>query len=177
MTPQERERLQVLADPHWATSEQVAEAVKPTLLRLAAHYFLVAKAGDGRPPDAVARFHLGNGARLERINWLGDASPKGLGEAHGLMVNYRYEIRDIEKNHEAYANEGVVAASRAVHGLLKLKRNQGDRPEARKLLQIPRLQGRASPVPISSRAIELSAVASAVNPSAGRPCRVAWFVR
>jgi malonyl-CoA decarboxylase len=140
VTPQERERLQVLADPHWATSEQVAEAVKPTLLRLAAHYFLVAKAGDGRPPDAVARFHLGNGARLERINWMGDASPKGLGEAHGLMVNYRYEIRDIEKNHEAYANEGVVAASRAVHGLLKLKRNQDDRPEARKLLQIPRLR-------------------------------------
>jgi malonyl-CoA decarboxylase len=130
VTPQERERLQVLADPHWATSEQVAEAVKPTLLRLAAHYFLVAKAGDGRPPDAVARFHLGNGARLERINWMGDASPKGLGEAHGLMVNYRYEIRDIEKNHEAYANEGVVAASRAVHSLLKLKRTKTGRRRA-----------------------------------------------
>ena len=60
----------------------------------------------------MARFHLGNGARLERINWLGDTSAKGLREAHGLMVNYRYEIKDIEKNHEAYENDGTVAASR-----------------------------------------------------------------
>ncbi len=87
----------------------------------------MAKAGDGRPLDPVARFHLGNGARLERINWLGDPSPKGLGEAHGLMVNYRYEIKDIERNHEAYANEGIVAASRQVHGFLKAERA---RPEA-----------------------------------------------
>jgi malonyl-CoA decarboxylase len=140
VTAEERERLDVLADPHWAASGQVAEAVKPMLLRLAAHYFLAAKAGDGRPLDPVARFHLGNGARLDRINWMGDSSPKGHAEAHGLMVNYRYEIRDIEKNHEAYANDGVVAASRAVHGLLKLKRGQGQRPEVRKLLQIPRLR-------------------------------------
>ena len=70
----------------------MAEALKPTLMRLAAHYFLNAKRADGRPIDPVARFHLGNGARLERINWLGDTSAKGLREAHGLMVNYRYEI-------------------------------------------------------------------------------------
>jgi malonyl-CoA decarboxylase len=139
VSPAERERLSVLSDPHWASSEQVSEAVKPTLLRLAAHYFLNAKAGDGRPPDPVARFHLGNGARLERINWMGDTSPKGLAEAHGVMVNYRYEIRDIEKNHEAFANDGTVAASRAVHALLKLKRGD-DKPEGRKLLQIPRLR-------------------------------------
>jgi malonyl-CoA decarboxylase len=136
-TQAERNRLEVLADPGWVGSEKVAAALKPTLLRLAAHYFLVAKAGDGRPLDPVARFHLGNGARLERINWLGDASPKGLSEAHGLMVNYRYEIKDIERNHEAYANEGVVAASRQVHGLLKAERT---RPEARKLLQIAGLR-------------------------------------
>jgi malonyl-CoA decarboxylase len=94
----------------------------------------------------VARFHLGNGARLERINWLGDPSPKGLAEAHGLMVNYRYEIKDIERNHEAYANEGVVAASRQVHGLLKTERV---RPEGRnKLLQIASLRsGRTPPDP------------------------------
>ncbi len=72
---------------------------------------------DGQPVDPVARFHLGNGARLERINWQGDISAKGLREAHGLMCNYRYELKDIEKNHEAYVNEGVVAASRQVHAL------------------------------------------------------------
>ena len=59
----------------------------------------------------MARFHLGNGARLERLNWLGDTSPKGLREAHGLMVNYLYDLRFIEANHEAFANEGTVVAS------------------------------------------------------------------
>ena len=93
----DRARLAVLEDPAWAEEGVVADGLKPVLMRLAAHYFLNAKAADGRPTDPVARFHLGNGARLERINWLGDASAKGLREAHGLMVNYRYEIRDIEK--------------------------------------------------------------------------------
>jgi malonyl-CoA decarboxylase len=143
----ERERLEILSDPHWTESTRVAEALKPVLLRLAAHYFLVAKTADGRPVDPVARFHLGNGARLERINWLGDTSAKGLAEAHGLMVNYRYEIRDIEKNHEAYANDGTVAASRQVHGLVKRERQ---RPEARKLLQIAGLRpGRSNDEPRS----------------------------
>ena len=137
LTPTERRRVEVLGDPDWAHSEQVAAALKHLLLRLAAHYFLVAKAGDGRPLDPVARFHLGNGARLERINWLGDPSPKGLAEAHGLMVNYRYEIKDIERNHEAYANEGAVAASRQVHAFLKAERG---RPEPGKLLQIAGLR-------------------------------------
>ena len=97
-------------------------------MRLAAHYFLNAKTADGQPIDPVARFHLGNGARLERINWQGDISAKGLREAHGLMCNYRYELKDIEKNHEAYENEGAVAASRQVHALLKSKPERA-RPE------------------------------------------------
>ncbi len=71
-------------------------------------------ATDGRSVDPVARFHLGNGARLERINWMADASAKGLREAYGLMVNYGYDLKEIERNHEAYVNEGTVAASRAV---------------------------------------------------------------
>lgn len=143
VTPAERKRLEVLGDPDWVHSEHLADALRPILLRLAAHYFLIAKAGDGRPLDPVARFHLGNGARLERINWMGDPSPKGLAEAHGLMVNYRYEIKDIERNHEAYANEGTVAASRQVHGFLKTERA---RPEARKLLQIAGLRpGKSGP--------------------------------
>jgi malonyl-CoA decarboxylase len=89
------------------------------VLALAAYYFLEAKRRDGKPADAVARFHLGNGARLERLNWMADPSPKGLAEAFGLMVNYRYDLKEIEKNHEAFANEGTIAASRAVRSLLK----------------------------------------------------------
>ena len=73
-------------------------------MRAAAWYFLRARnAGAALPVDAVARFHLGNGARLERINWLGDTSERAIAQAHGLMVNYLYDLDDIEKNHEAYA--------------------------------------------------------------------------
>ena len=102
-------------------SESDYADIETALLSLAAHYFLNAKGADGRPVDAVARFHLGNGARLERVNCLADSSEKGLREACGLMVNYRYEPREIERNHEDYANQGLVACSKAVRSLLKLK--------------------------------------------------------
>jgi malonyl-CoA decarboxylase len=137
ISPVDRNRLAVLDDPGWIEDAALAEAVKPALMRVAAHYFLNAKAADGRPVDPVARFHLGNGARLERIDWMGDTSPKGMAEAHGLMVNYRYEIRDIEKNHEAYENEGAVAASKAVLALLKPERVRTD---TSRLLQLPGLR-------------------------------------
>ncbi|MGE0766012.1 MAG: malonyl-CoA decarboxylase [Hyphomicrobiaceae bacterium] len=117
VTDADRVALQMLSDPGWIDDPEEAEALKPTLLTLAAHYFLQARSHDARPIDPVARFHLGNGARLERINWLGDVSEKGLREAHGLMVNYLYELKDIERNHEAYANDGEVVASRAVRSL------------------------------------------------------------
>ncbi len=116
--------LELLKDADWWVDGEDAEVLKPLIMRLAAHYFLNVKAGDGKPLDPVARFHLGNGARLERINWQGDTSPKGLREAHGLMCNYRYDLRDIEKNHEAFANEGVVAASRPVYGLVRPERSR-----------------------------------------------------
>lgn len=119
ITDADRIALQVLRDPGWLEEPEEDEPLKRTLLALAAHYFLVARSGDNRAIDPVARFHLGNGARLERINWLGDISEKGLREAHGLMVNYRYELKEIERNHEAYANEGEIAASRTVRGLLR----------------------------------------------------------
>ena len=80
-------------------------------MRAAAWYFLRARNGRGLPVDAVARFHLGNGARLERINWLADTSDKAMAQAHGLMVNYLYDLDDIEKNHEAYAETRTVVAS------------------------------------------------------------------
>ena len=96
----------------------------------------------------MARFHLGNGARLERINWQGDISAKGLREAHGLMCNYRYELKDIEKNHEAYENEGAVAASRQVHALLKSKPEPGAGSEAgSRFLALPGLEDGADPAP------------------------------
>lgn len=113
-----------------AAAAELLKALKPDapppprteqpLLALAAEYFLHAKNGAGLPLDPVARFHLGNGARLERLNWRGDLSASGLRQAAGLMVNYRYELRQIEKNHEAYANQGAVAASPEVRKLATL---------------------------------------------------------
>ena len=73
-------------------------------MRAAATYFL-ARSGSGAPLDPVARFHLGNGARLEQLDWLADLSEQGLAQSHGLMVNYLYDLDDIEKNHEALCGE------------------------------------------------------------------------
>ncbi|MGO9547245.1 MAG: malonyl-CoA decarboxylase [Rhodomicrobium sp.] len=102
----------------WSNEEAVQDALGPVVLAAAAHYFLLAKDRNGRPLDPVARFHLGNGARLERIHWLGDTSEKGVQQALSLMVNYRYDLRDIERNHEAYVNQGSVVASKSVRALL-----------------------------------------------------------
>ncbi len=94
-------------------------ALRPLLGALAAHYLLVARSPKGRPLDPVARFHLGNGARLERINPFGDLSAKGIEQAAGLMVNYRYLLDDIEANHEAFFDKGQIVASPAVRKLLR----------------------------------------------------------
>ncbi len=114
----DRAALAALDQPQWWQSAELRDAVQEPLLRAAAWYFLQARTARGTPPDPVARFHLGNGARLERINFLGDMSDKGLSQSYGLMVNYRYDIDDIEKNHEAYAEGRAVIASNAVKRLV-----------------------------------------------------------
>ncbi|NIA69099.1 malonyl-CoA decarboxylase [Pelagibius litoralis] len=89
------------------------------LLGLAAVYLLEARAPRGGARDPVARFHLGNGASLHRINLAADLSTRGRANAWGVMVNYLYDLKDIEKNHEAYANDGSIAAASAVQRLLR----------------------------------------------------------
>jgi malonyl-CoA decarboxylase len=137
---QERERLceaADLKDPHdalaqlllrgFAAEAHPPESVKATLMRLCAHYLVEAKelvdphqsAADKRPLDPVARFHLGNGARLERVNWLADTSPRGIKQSAGLMVNYLYKLDEIEDNHEAFEREGRVVIADAVKRLLR----------------------------------------------------------
>ena len=114
VSEEERALLAHLDQPDWVTDAAIAQPLRAVIEPLAAHYFLKAKTARGLPVDPVARFHLGNGARLERIDWLGDLSPKGLRESAGVMVNYLYRLDDIEKNHEAFANQSEVAASSAV---------------------------------------------------------------
>ncbi|WP_371346789.1 malonyl-CoA decarboxylase [Ancylobacter sp. IITR112] len=105
-------------------------ALRPAIEALAAHYFLIARSSKGKPLDPVARFHLGNGARLERINPFGDLSPRGMGQSYGLMVNYRYIAEDIEKNHEAFFDRGTIVASGAVRRLVRTE--EAPKPPARR---------------------------------------------
>lgn len=117
-----RAQIAAVDDPAWSSDPEAAERLRKIVEPLAAHYFLKARTPDGRVVDSVARFHLGNGARLERINFMGDLSKKGLRESAGVMVNYLYDLDDIERNHEAFANQGEVVASGAVKRLLKGER-------------------------------------------------------
>lgn len=112
--------LESLDDPDWPQDQAFAARARALLEPLAARYFLEARNGANKPVDPVARFHLGNGAGLERINWLGDISEKGLAESAGLMVNYLYDLDRIEENHEAFANQNEIVASSGVRKLLKI---------------------------------------------------------
>jgi malonyl-CoA decarboxylase len=116
---EDRAALAGLETPYWWQDESLREAIEAPLMRAAAWYFLHGRNARGTPLDSVARFHLGNGARLERLNWLADLSDKGLQQSHGLMVNYLYDLADIEKNHEAYAASRTIAASSAVRRLVR----------------------------------------------------------
>ena len=123
LTADDRAALSLLDTPAWVADPAAAESVREPLLRAAASYFLTARTRTRAPIDPVARFHLGNGARLERINWLADPSPKGLQQSYGVMVNYLYDLNDIEKNNEAYAENRTIVASGAVRRLARPARD------------------------------------------------------
>src|SRR5436305_4085813 len=107
LLPEDLAELSELDKPDW-WRDGAAERLKEPLLHAAATYFLTARNRNGGALDPVARFHLGNGARLEQLNPLADLSEKALAQSHGLMVNYQYDIDDIEKNHEAYAENRTI---------------------------------------------------------------------
>lgn len=107
-----------LSRPKSSDSAHVKEPVKEAFLRLCAYYLVNEKRG-GHPLDPVARFHLGNGASLERINWSADGSAAGAERSFGMMVNYVYRTADIERNHEAYFANDCVSASAAVNKLAR----------------------------------------------------------
>lgn len=104
-------------DSDWHKDKKQAEALKPLLLRLCAHY-LIREKRFGKPLDPVANFHLFNGARLERLNWLGDCSAKGMKQSAGIMVNYYYKLDEIDENHEVFVENGKIVASRSVKSYL-----------------------------------------------------------
>lgn len=107
----------LLARPNWWDVPAINKALRPILTRLAARY-LTSTDDKGRAFDRVAHFHLGNGAIIERLNWLADTSANGLRQSYAMMVNYRYKLGDVDANHEAYS-AGKVAASREVRAQAK----------------------------------------------------------
>lgn len=110
--------LKELLAGEWHKDTRLTEGLQPILMRLCGHYLQREKKGN-RALDPVAHFHLFNGARLERINWLADTSPKGFKQSAGMMVNYYYKLSDIDENHEAYADSGKVTAAKQVRSLLE----------------------------------------------------------
>jgi malonyl-CoA decarboxylase len=111
--PPTAERVLAAADDPAAM--EAKSPVRQRLLHAAAEYLGRATA-DGKPIDPVARFHLGNGARVERLNWAGDPSPKGIKQSWGIMVNYLYDLKRLDK-HRALLAQGKVAVSSEVDSL------------------------------------------------------------
>ncbi|MEM7693363.1 MAG: malonyl-CoA decarboxylase [Pseudomonadota bacterium] len=116
-----------LEGPEAPLTDETRATPEASLAPLAAHYLTAVKDARGRPLDPVARFHLGNGATLAQINPGADGSARGLAASHGLMVNYRYALSDIEANHEAFVNGGAVSAAPAI---AKLARSVRPSPDA-----------------------------------------------
>ena len=95
------------------------EETQARLSQLAASYYLEQKSRGNEPLDPVARFHLKNGAILDRINPSADPSEKGLQQSFGLMVNYVYDLTKVEENHEAYMKNHKIVCSSQVKKLLQ----------------------------------------------------------
>ena len=111
-------QLEKVLTGDWCRNSEAAEIAKPILQRLCAKYLIEERKGN-RALDPVANFHLSNGARLERVNWCADRSEIGMKRSYGFMVNYYYELSDIEKNHEEYVTKTNIVASRSVKALLR----------------------------------------------------------
>jgi len=115
----------LLSEEEWALIKALEAPGTEALLdsdllaRVVARYLVRTKRTDGGPIDPVARFHLGNGARIERINLAADLSERGRNSAFGVMVNYLYDLDNIERNHEVFAQTGKIAQSSAVRRLAK----------------------------------------------------------
>ena len=111
--------LDVVAGSAWLEHPDVKKAIRPVLLRLAVRYLVEERRQSGAALDPVAHFHLSNGARLDRLNWAGDLSEKGLAQSVGIMANYLYDGRKIEANYEAYRGEGRVVTGPSIRALMK----------------------------------------------------------
>ncbi|MEK7876446.1 MAG: malonyl-CoA decarboxylase, partial [Pseudomonadota bacterium] len=102
-----------LARPGWASDAKLAEALREPMEKLCARYLLKEKSG-GQPLDSVANFHFNNGARVHGLFWLADPSVRGMHQSYGMMVSYRYDPDEVDRNHERFLRNGQIAASSRV---------------------------------------------------------------
>ncbi len=114
----EREELKQALKPDWHKDSKLAKKLKKPLMKACAHYLINEKRGK-KPLNSVARFHFSNGAELYRINWMGNNSAHGLADSFGIMVNYLYDLKNMEYNHENYLLNGGLAISKSVKRLLE----------------------------------------------------------
>lgn len=117
----ERGLIEELEGPGGSKLTSLLKESGALLAAIAARYLVEARSAAGAPADPVAHFHLGNGARLENIHPGGNLSARGLEDSYGVMVNYLYDLKQIEKRHEAFARSGEVIHSPAVDKLLRAK--------------------------------------------------------
>ncbi len=103
---------ELLNNTDWLADENICNAMRKPLQRLLAHYILTEKRNNGTAANSVAHFHLSNGAIFERVNWLADMSKHGISQSYGMMVNYLYDLKMIDDNHEQYIEHGVIAHAR-----------------------------------------------------------------
>ena len=112
--------IKKLIKVNWCQEDKLSNLLKEPLLKLCANY-LIHDRRNGLATDAVAHFHLSNGASIASINWLADGSPKGIKQSFGMMVNYRYDLDKIEENHEAYVSGSEIKYSKEVKNILGKK--------------------------------------------------------
>lgn len=119
-TNPENEKLKstitAIQEEKWIDDPTLAESMAEDVKSLAAHYLVNEKRGK-QPANPVAKFHLGNGATLHKINWPGDLTGQGKKEWHGLMINYLYELDAIEQNHELFMTQHQIVTSEEVKAL------------------------------------------------------------
>jgi len=113
----EKKILRMLDLGDWFADKKKCNELKKPLMEACAKYLVLVKRKN-KPLNAVARFHFGNGAQLYRINWMGNTSQQGIDESFGLMVNYLYDLKQIESNHEAYVKRGKLAVSKTIRSLM-----------------------------------------------------------